>query len=82
MSAHARALNIVHDEDLDNLLQELGIYDKLVNDDLHCIVCEIIVTRVNLGFIFLISNEVKICCDSLDCFSNAQILIKEISGNE
>jgi len=57
----------VYDQDLEQVLKNLGILDKLVAGELNCVVCGCEVDLDNLGAIFPEDNEVGVSCDNNRC---------------
>ena len=68
MSGKEKPVLAVHDNDLDTLLKEIDVFDKLVEGKMRCIVCGTIITRENIGFLFLDEDEVELCCDKIECY--------------
>jgi hypothetical protein len=60
-------LKAVYDQDLERMLANLGILDKLVAGELKCAVCECQVGLDNLGAIFPDGDEVGVACDNDRC---------------
>jgi len=63
----AATVKAVYDSDLERLLQNLGILDKLTAGELSCVVCGCPVDLDNLGAIFALENDIGVCCDSSRC---------------
>jgi len=57
----------VYDGDLEQVLADLGILDKLIAGDLNCAVCACQVDLDNLGTIFPDGDEVRVSCDNDRC---------------
>ena len=64
-------LHAVYNEDLDFFLKNLGILKALENGELSCFSCGSTVTKENFGCVLPEDDEIKICCDSLECFDKA-----------
>jgi hypothetical protein len=62
------AVFAVHDKNLDDLLKELGLYDAIEGPGIRCEFCRRNVKRENLGFIYFIDDQPKVCCDDLACY--------------
>ena len=56
-------LNAVHDTDLIRLLEKLGLFDKLNNQQLKCKFTGTTITFDNLYSIFPESGNIKVVCD-------------------
>jgi len=59
-----KKLNAVHDKDLNQLLDNLGLSKKMVNGKLKCKFTETPITLENLYSIFPESGDIKVVCDS------------------
>jgi len=57
----------VYDQDLEQVLANLGILDKLISGELSCAVCGCQVDLDNLGAIFPDGDEVGVSCDNDRC---------------
>ena len=57
----------VHDSDLQKLLQDIGLLDKLICGELICAFCGYSVDLDNLGTIFPYDDDIKVTCDSSKC---------------
>jgi len=57
----------VFDQDLQQVLANLGILDKLIAGELNCAVCGCQVDLDNLGTIFPDDDEVGVSCDNNRC---------------
>jgi len=67
-NSNRKSVLAVYEKDLDDLLQEYDIYDKLKEEGIECEVCKCKVTLKNLGFIVFIGKNLKVCCDNFDCY--------------
>jgi hypothetical protein len=61
----------VHDIDLKEALQKLGIYEELANGTVNCMICEENVNLENLGALMRVNGKIKTVCDKPSCFSTA-----------
>ena len=57
----------IYDEDLEQVLSNLGILDELIAGELNCAVCGCQVDLDNLGTIFPDDDGVGISCDNDRC---------------
>jgi hypothetical protein len=64
-------IHAVSDRDLDGLLESLGLTEDLANGKLNCYCCGSKLSKENIGCIYPIKNEVKLCCSTLDCLEKA-----------
>ena len=60
-------LKAVWDDDLHELLDNLGVIDDLVAGETRCMACSRIVVLDNLGAIIPSSESVQITCDDSNC---------------
>lgn len=57
----------IYDQDLERVLANLGILDKLIAGELKCAVCGCEVDLDNLGAIFPHNDEIGVSCDNDRC---------------
>ncbi len=57
----------IYDQDLEQVLANLGILDKLIAGELNCAVCGCQVDLDNLGTIFPDDDKVGVSCDNSRC---------------
>ena len=57
----------VYEDDLDSFLEDLGMIERL-RAGMPCEICGVNVTRENLGYIFFIDQQPKLCCDNTACY--------------
>ena len=62
-----KEINAVHERDLDNLLQRLGVKEKFENGDFKCKFCEETITKQNLHSILPESGGINFICDKPAC---------------
>jgi hypothetical protein len=62
-------INAVHEDDLDTFFDGLGLLNDLNNNKIKCSTCNCTVTKENFGCIYPYKNDIKLCCDKLDCYS-------------
>jgi hypothetical protein len=60
-------LQAVHDDDLEQVLQSLGVYNDFVHGRLRCAFCKDVITLQNLHSLFPDSGAVKASCTKPDC---------------
>ena len=60
-------IKAVHDDDLEELLESLGIKNKFEARELKCTFCQEIITFDNLHSIFPDSGSIKLTCSKSDC---------------
>jgi hypothetical protein len=67
----------VHDQELETLLKNLELYDDFFEGNIRCFICDKIITEENLGSIFPYEEDIKICCNDIDCYKK----LLELRGN-
>lgn len=60
-------LKAVHDNDLEELLDSLGLNAKLKAGELKCSFCKDVITIENLHSFFPDSGSIKLTCSKPDC---------------
>jgi hypothetical protein len=70
-------LKAVHDEDLENFIDRLGILKKFKSGEIKCKFCEAPITFENLHSLFPQSGAIKFVCDSSDCVRKLQAMLRE-----
>lgn len=60
-------LRAVHDDDLESLLQALGVYGKFSAGKLTCSFCKDAISQQNLHSVFPDSGAIKFCCSRPGC---------------
>ncbi len=71
------SIHAVHDDDLDAVLDRLGLGNLLNARKLNCWVCKEIVTRVTLQAFFPDSGTIKVLCHKPSCMKQ---LMREREG--
>jgi len=67
----------VHDQDLEKILDGLGILNKFKRGELKCKFCNTIISFSNLHSIFPQSGDIKLACDSSKCVRELSSLLRE-----
>ncbi len=67
-------IKAIYDKDLELILTNLGILDKLIAGEIKCAVCGTTIDLDNLGSIFPSGDEVSVSCDNEKCI---RIVTKE-----
>jgi hypothetical protein len=68
-------LKTVHDDDLEDVLRRLGVFNDFVGDRLKCAFCEDVITWDNLHSLFPDSGAVKCSCSKPDCINQMLLAI-------
>jgi hypothetical protein len=61
----------VSNDDLDGFIRSLGLSEKLANGLLSCYRCGVQLSRQNIGCIYPMNREIRLCCNSLECLQQA-----------
>ena len=61
------SIHAVHDDDLIDVLESLGLARAFKMGDLHCKFCGVVVDDTNLYSIFPDSGDIKVACDKAEC---------------
>lgn len=81
--SNRRSLAVVHDDDLESLLLDLGILDDIVNGTVACGQCGTRIGLGNLGGWAKLSSQLVLFCDATDCLDNVSALAsKNDEGQE
>lgn len=70
-------LRAVHDQDLEKLLEGLGILGKFKRGKLECKFCHRIITFNNLHSLFPQSGDIKLVCDRPKCVRTLSNLLRD-----
>ena len=68
---HKRTVRAVHDDDLEPVLHQLGVMDKLLQGELTCAACGSVLRLSNIGCIFARDGQIALACDAEDCCARA-----------
>jgi len=60
----------IHDKDLKNILENLGLFEKLEKGELFCDNCNKQISWENLFALKVIDNKIVMFCDEADCIEN------------
>lgn len=69
-------IHAVSDNDLDRLIESLGLVESLEKELLFCSCCGKKISRENVGGIYPVKKEIRICCNTLECLER---IIEEIT---
>ena len=73
-----RKIYAVHDRDLEGFLKDLNLLEKVQQGEIKCPECDCTITFDNIGFISMLGEEIKICCDDLNCFYKIRRQVKGV----
>lgn len=70
-------IDLVYEENLDELLDKLGIKEAIDDGKFNCLFCGDKILRENFYSLFSDEGEIKICCDKPSC--NEELLMRRLS---
>ena len=62
-------IDAVHEADLETFFKSLGLLAPINNKKLRCESCNNIITLENFGCIYPNENNIKLCCNKLECYN-------------
>ena len=68
MNGKRDIIEVLHERDLKELLEELGKYEDFENNKLLCKFCKDSVSLNNIYGVFLIENGIELVCDKDLCY--------------
>ena len=57
----------IHDHDLETVLRDLGILDKVVSGEMLCSVCGAPLTLDTIECLYMQGTELKLSCQKIEC---------------
>jgi hypothetical protein len=75
-----KTIKAVHDDDLEDVLKGLGIYNDFAYGKLKCAFCRDAITWDNLHSMFPYSGLVRCCCSKPNCVKDLLIRINEMKN--
>jgi hypothetical protein len=69
-------IRAIYEEDLDSFLEKIELLEPLNKGELLCAVCNEKITRENFKFVFVESDDIKICCNKTGCYEKVISKIK------
>lgn len=67
---HREKIKAIHKKDLESILSHLGILDNISAGKVQCSKCGKVITIDNIQCILLENDEIKLCCNNLDCYKS------------
>ena len=61
-------IRAVHEQDLEELLNSLGLFELMAQGELKCGICGSIANLDNLLCIYPSDDKVKVCCKNPQCY--------------
>lgn len=68
-----KKIKAVFEPELEKVLRQLGIWDKLQNNELKCSLCGDLITLENLQYIFPHNNNILVGCGKAVCIEKIGI---------
>lgn len=62
-----RELRAIHDVDLEEFLERLGLWGPIKEGKVTCARCDSVITLDNFGAAFPESGKIRVVCDKLEC---------------
>jgi len=72
-----KTLNAIHERDIEDFLEKLGIKEDFNNNKIKCKFCDAIVNKENIYSLFRESGAIKLVCDNPKCINKMMIYIEE-----
>ena len=57
----------IHDHDLETVLKDLGILDKVLSGEMLCSVCGAPLALDTIECLYMQGTELKLCCHNVEC---------------
>lgn len=71
VSSESYELKVFHEKELDQLLRNLDLSEKLRNGELKCAVCNKTITPDNFGAVFKDRGKIYVVCEDVRCVAEA-----------
>ncbi len=65
---HREIVPAIHEKDIETVIRQLGLFDKINSREYSCSQCGESINLNNIQCIYKENDEVKICCDNIDCY--------------
>lgn len=75
-------MKAIHDQDLERVLKDLGVYDDIISKRKKCKFCECDITLDNLQGLFPESGDIKLICSNVECLRKAYEFLGERPKDE
>lgn len=69
----------VHDRDLESVLNDLGVLDKVSSGELLCSVCGAPLTLDTIECLYMQGTELKFCCQKVEC---CEVVLRDTKSME
>ena len=65
-----QVLRAVHESDLEQFLDKLGLLQEIDKGTLKCYVCGQKITKTNFHCVYPFEGEIRVCCDNPLCYEH------------
>jgi hypothetical protein len=65
-----KEIEALHKHDLDEFLNNISLLDDINNKKIHCVFCNEIINKNNIGAIYTKDKEIFFSCSKLECLNN------------
>lgn len=62
-----KIISAVYEDDLEKIVQNLGLLDEIKKGEIRCSGCSNIITLSNVRYIFRKGDNIHFCCDKMSC---------------
>lgn len=62
---------MVHERNLEQFLESLGLLDDIQNGKIECFNCKDKISLNNFQSVFPLKGKIKVCCSKFECFQIA-----------
>ena len=64
---HRTKIHAIHERDIESIIRDLGLYDKIAVGEVNCSICGKKIRMDNILSIYMEEEEIMLCCDSGEC---------------
>ena len=61
-------INAINKNDIEKILIDMGILDKIKAGEVHCGKCGEKISMGQIQCLYVEENEIKLCCSEIDCY--------------
>jgi hypothetical protein len=70
-------IEAIHEDNIEDFLQKIGLLESLKNGELHCASCDCTITKENIQCFFSYEGKIGFCCENFVCYEK---LIEKTKG--
>lgn len=82
MDSEKKQVNAIHEKDLEGVIRNIGLWQKLEGGELKCKFCKTTITLENLYSIIPESGMFNTICDRPECIAQLNMYLSEKSKNQ